>query len=155
MKIIPVLNETSTKEIRMLFREYETALGADLSFQNFEDELAAIPENYVPPHGSLLLAIAEEKAAGCVAMRKKDEYSCEMKRLFVRPSFRSRGIGRLLAQEVIRCSRQVGYRKMYLDTLISLEGAIALYKSLGFKETEPYYHNPMDGVIYMQLDLAK
>jgi putative acetyltransferase len=153
MNIFQAQTDKHIHDIRILFREYETALGVDLCFQSFEEELANLPGKYAPPRGSLLLAEGDDGVAGCAAMRKIAEHFCEMKRLFVRPPYRGLGIGRMLAQEIICRARHSGYRIMYLDTLEILERAIALYKSLGFQETDPYYHNPLDGVVYLKLDL--
>lgn len=155
MKIIQAQTENHIREARILFREYETALGVDLCFQSFEEELANLPGKYAPPDGLLMLAADDSDVAGCAAMRKIGEHVCEIKRLFVRPQYRGMGIGRMLAQEIICRARHAGYHVMYLDTLAILERAIALYRSLGFQETEPYYHNPLDGVVYLQLDLEK
>lgn len=153
MNIFQAQTDKHIQDARILFREYEAALGVDLCFQSFEEELANLPGKYAPPPGSLLLAEDDNGVTGCAAMRKIAEHCCEMKRLFVRPPYRGMGIGRMLAREIIRRARHSGYRIMYLDTLVILERAIALYQSLGFQETEPYYHNPLDGVVYLKLDL--
>ena len=139
---------------RELFREYAASLGVDLCFQRFEKELAGLPGDYAPPRGRLLLAWENESLAGCGAFRPRGERKCEMKRLYVRPHFRGRGIGRQLAERLIAVAREVGYRTMYLDTLASMQAARALYHSLGFHETEPYYHNPWAGVVFLKLELA-
>jgi len=153
MRIIPVTSPDEMEEIRRLFREYETLLGVDLSFQSFEDELATLPGKYAPPYGALLIAVDGERTAGCVALRKKEEGVCEMKRLFVRPQFRGRGLGRRLAARIIDEALRRGYSTMLLDTLDRLQVAMKLYQSLGFVETEPYYRNPLRGVVYWKLDL--
>jgi putative acetyltransferase len=150
--------------VRQLFREYEKELDEDLCFQGFEEELAGLPGKYAPPDGRLLLAEAKKKICGCVALRKilqsgvpysrmSDEI-CEMKRLFVRPEFRGDGIGRELAMAIIREAHAIGYRTMRLDTLEKLQPAIALYRSLGFKIVKPYYHNPLEGTVYMELAIG-
>lgn len=144
--------------IRSLFREYQEWLGVDLCFQGFEDEIAGLPGKYAEPQGCLMLARdqeAEEGAgiAGGVGLWPLGEGVCEMKRLYVRPPWRGRGLGRRLAVEIIGESAARGYRLMRLDTLAQLKEAKALYESLGFKETGPYYDNPLKGVTYMERKL--
>lgn len=141
------------QEVRQLFREYLEFLGVDLGFQNFQEELDSLPGEYAPPSGALLLSEFEGEAAGCVAMRKVDDTTCEMKRLYVRPDFRGLGIGRALAEAVVKEARAAGYGTMVLDTLDRLEGAMKLYESMGFRRTGPYYANPLDGVVYWKMDL--
>ncbi len=155
MKIIRARTENELKEVRQLFLEYQQFLGVDLCFQGFKEELAGLPGKYAPPKGALLLAVEEPEIAGCVALRELDEAVCEMKRLFVRPPFRGRGVGRLLAQAIIEEARKLDYLLMRLDTLDSLKAALGLYESLGFKKTEPYYDNPLPGVVYWEMRLKK
>ncbi len=139
--------------IRELFREYEKHLGVDLCFQNFEKELAGLPGKYGPPHGCLLLAMEETDAAGCMAARPLEAHICEMKRLYVRPSYRGLGLGRLLIREIIEEAHGFGYSRMRLDTLTRLKPANSLYEALGFKQIAPYYSNPLPGVVYWELKL--
>ena len=141
------------EEARRLLREYEGSLGVSLCFQGFERELAALPGEYAPPAGRLLLARETGQAVGCVALRRLDEGTCEMKRLYLRPGFRGRGGGRRLALAIIDEARKIGYHKMRLDTLPSMREAIKLYESLGFKPIEPYYPNPVPGAVYMEMKL--
>lgn len=139
---------------RALFREYEAWLGLDLCFQGFEAELASLPGKYAPPDGRLLLAYEEQQLAGCIAMRKLDDGVCEMKRLFVRDEFRAAGIGVRLIENLIADAREIGYKKMRLDTYPPKMGkAVSLYMSHGFIEIPPYYNNPHDDVLFMELSL--
>lgn len=139
---------------RELFVEYVDSLAVDLSFQDFERELAEFPRAYLPPRGALLLASRGGAAAGCVAMRALGGDVCEMKRLYVRRTHRNLGIGRLLAEAVIDIGAATGYRRMRLDTLPGMDDAQRLYRDLGFREIEPYYANPIAGTKYMELDLG-
>ena len=151
-----VEGDEDVKQARELFREYEAWLGLDLCFQNFEKELAELPGAYAPPTGRLLLAYENDQLAGCVALRKLSDGVCEMKRLFLRPAFHGQGRGRLLAQRIMDEARRAGYKRMRLDTLPEQMGkAIALYYSLGFREIEPYYDNPVAGAIFLERDLKQ
>jgi epoxyqueuosine reductase len=137
--------------VRELFREYEASLPFDLSFQNFEQELAGLPGRYAPPTGRLLLARCDGAFVGCVALRQIGGGLCEMKRLFVQPAFQGKGLGKALAHTVIEEARRIGYKRMRLDTV--LEPAKSLYRSLGFREIPPYQHVPVPGVVFMELEL--
>ncbi len=137
--------------VRKLFQEYEASLPFDLGFQNFEEELKGLPGRYAPPSGRLLLARCDGAFVGCVALRQIGDGLCEMKRLFVRPAFQGKGIGKALAQAIIEEGRRIGYKRMRLDTV--LEPAKSLYRSLGFREIPPYQHVPVAGVVFMELEL--
>jgi len=144
------------EDTRELFREYSAWAETDLCFQNFEKELAALPGSYAEPDGRLLLAFHDGKLAGCVGLRKIGAGICEMKRVFVRDAFRERGIGRSLIRAVIQQATEIGYERMRLDTLPpQMNDAIALYRSFGFKEIEPYYDNPVAGAKFMELNLKE
>ncbi len=141
------------EQVRELFREYTDWLGFDLGFQDFETEFSNLPGDYSPPDGSLLLARLEGKSAGCGGSRRLDEETCEMKRLYVRPQYRRKGVGKKLAVALIERARAAGYRRMRLDTVPWMTEAIALYESLGFVEIAPYRHNPVEGAKFMELVL--
>jgi len=143
---------------RLLIEEYAAQIGAlmgvDLSFQNFAAELNQLPEMYGPPSGCLLLASGVAEWVGCCALRRFEDGVCEMKRLYIRPSARGTKLGRQLAESVVVKARMLGYRRMVLDTLQDMIAAQTLYRSLGFRDTQPYYFNPMAGVTYMELNLG-
>ena len=135
--------------VRGLFREYAEGLSFDLGFQGFDKELAELPGRYARPAGGLWLAVEGENMAGCVALRPLDAGRCEIKRLYVRPAFRGCGLGRTLAEFVLRAAADAGYHRVCLDTMASMLGAIALYRALGFAEIEAYWDNPMRGAIFL------
>jgi putative acetyltransferase len=140
--------------IRELFLEYANSLGFSLCFQSFDQELAALPGDYAPPDGRLLLATSSGQPAGCVALHKLAPEICEMKRLYVRPQFRGKGLGRELAEKIIAEARDVGYKRLRLDTVEPvMKTAVAVYRQLGFCEIPPYCPNPIAGALYMELQL--
>jgi len=140
--------------VRALFDEYAAELGVDLSFQGFEAERDALPGDYVPPRGRLLLAETPGAAAGCVALRPLDAHTAEMKRLYLRPSARGTGLGRRLALAIIAEARDAGYERLRLDTLPSMDAAIAMYRALGFREIAPYRHNPVPRALFLERELG-
>jgi len=141
--------------IRELFLEYQDWLGVDLCFQDFEAELTALPGIYARPKGRLYLVFddGDERLVGCVALRPRDGGRAEMKRLYVRPDWRRRGLGRHLTELCLAEARDAGYRELCLDTLAQLHAARTLYRDMGFREIEAYYENPLDGVTYMAITL--
>jgi len=155
LRIFAAEEDRDIESAKTLFVEYAESLGFDLSFQDFDEELANLPGDYGPPAGCLLLADYKGRPAGCVALRRLGEGICEMKRLYVRPELRGLGIGRALAEAVIEQARKIGYDCMRLDTVPSMKEAIRLYESLGFQPTQPYCHNPIPGAMYFQLNLRQ
>jgi putative acetyltransferase len=145
---------TQIAQARELFLEYANSLGFSLCFQNFDKELADLPGDYAPPEGRLLLAEFEGQLAGCVALHPLDPRICEMKRLYLRPQFRGKGLGRVLAERIIAEARQVGYQRMRLDTVGPvMKDAVAMYRKLGFTDIAPYRANPNPGTLYLELML--
>lgn len=154
LAIFPAETAEGVSQARELFLEYAQSLGFSLCFQNFDKELAGLPGDYAPPDGRLLLAEYESRLAGCVALRKLERDVCEMKRLYLRPQFRGKGLGRPLAERIIVEARGAGYRLMRLDTVEPvMKDAVAMYRRLGFKEISPYCANPIAGALYMELNL--
>ena len=151
--------EANTKilitKVKELFLEYSESLGFDLSFQNFDAELDNFPVQYSPPTGSLFLALSQNLPIGCVGVRYFEDDICEMKRLFVKPNFRGKRVGRLLAEAAVKAGKNLGYERMRLDTLPTMEKANHLYRSLGFIEIEPYRYNPIEGAKYLELNLKE
>ena len=139
---------------KTLIEEYASALGVDLCFQNFSEEIANLPKTYGPPRGRLLLARIDGETVGCVAVRNQGATVCEMKRLYVKPQYRGGGLGRRLAESAIKHAQQLGYSRMVLDTLPSMTEAQSLYESLGFREVDGYYPNPLQGVRYLACELT-
>jgi len=140
-------------KVKELFQEYSESLGFYLCFQDFDTELDSFPLQYSPPKGCLLLALSHDLPIGCVGVRHFADGICEMKRLYVRPNFRGKHAGRLLAEVAIKAGKALGYERMRIDTLPSMEKANHLYRSLGFVEIEPYRFNPIEGAKYLELNL--
>jgi ribosomal protein S18 acetylase RimI-like enzyme len=141
--------------VRVLFSEYAASLGVDLGFQGFAEELESLPGAYARPAGRLLLAGWSGAVAGCTGVRPFAPGACEIKRLYVRPEFRGKGIGLALARRGIAAAREMGYERMLLDTLPTMPAARALYASLGFRAIAPYRFNPIEGTEYMEKDLRQ
>jgi putative acetyltransferase len=154
IEIVQAESSEQIEQARTLFREYEAWFGLNLCFQNFDEEVAALPGKYAPPEGRLFLAFADENLAGCIALRKLETDVCEMKRLFARQEFRGMKIGKSLIEKLIETARAVGYKKMRLDTYPpKMMKAVKLYESYGFREIPAYYHNPYGETLFMELDL--
>ncbi len=154
MKLIQASSTEDIQQARQLFEEYAAWLGINLCFQNFDKELAGLPGDYAPPNGRLFLADDGDEVVGCVALRKIGNRVGEMKRLYVRPAFRGRGLGRALTEKLIAEAKQIGYASLRLDTLPGkMDQAVAIYRSLGFEEVAPYYQNPVAGATFMELVL--
>lgn len=154
MQIELIDGEARLGDVRTLFTEYASSLGIDLGYQNFIDELAGLPGKYARPVGRLYLALVDGLPAGCAAMRRLSDTRAEMKRLYVRPGVRGARLGLTLAKQLIADAREIGYLELVLDTLASMHRAQALYRGLGFVETEPYYDCPVAGTVFMRLDLS-
>lgn len=153
--IIQAVDAAEIEVARELFREYETWLGLDLCFQGFEDELATLPGKYAPPAGRLYLATVDGRPAGCIAMRPLGNSICEMKRLYLRENARGLGLGRQLIERIITDARNIGYTHMRLDTFPpKMAKAVELYTRFGFRRTKPYYDNPHNDTLFMELDLS-
>ncbi|MDP1675524.1 MAG: GNAT family N-acetyltransferase [Bacteroidota bacterium] len=167
IKIFPATTTEQTEIVRLLFVEYQQSLNFSLCFQGFDQELATLPGKYSPPNGRLYLAECDNTIAGCIALRPMEENGvparrsavfphagvCEMKRLFVRKEFRGKGIGKILKEKIIADAKQIGYHTMRLDSLQRMETARSLYKKLGFIVIPAYYNNPLDEVVYMEMNL--
>lgn len=154
IQILPAHSPEAVPMVRALFLEYAAWLRIDLCFQGFDEELKRLPGDYTPPSGRLYLVQSNGEVAGCGALRKWSDDVGEMKRLYVRETYRGQGIGKRLALQVIEDSRAIGYRALRLDTLPVMGTAIELYRALGFKEIAPYRANPVPGALYLELDLS-
>jgi putative acetyltransferase len=151
---VEAVSPSHIAQARELFLEYAHSLGFSLCFQNFDKELAGLPGDYAPPAGRLLLAEYKGQLAGCIALHKLEDGICEMKRLYLRPQFRGKGLGRALADCIIAEARQIGYQRMRLDTVEPvMKDAVAMYRKLGFCEIAPYCANPIAGALYLELQL--
>jgi putative acetyltransferase len=164
--IVPADSPARVELVRELFKEYAASLSFNLCFQSFEDELAALPGEYGPWSGMLLLGLVEAQPAGCVALHRIDKETseddeivseievCEMKRLFVRPQFRGLGLGRDLLDAILKCAAAIGYRRMRLDTVPGeMATAVEMYQKIGFAEIAPYRENPIPGAKYLELNI--
>jgi putative acetyltransferase len=151
--IVSVVDAADIDTVRELFQEYWDSFGFTPCFQSFDREVAGLPGDYAPPSGRLALALVDETPAGCAAFRRVDEHRCEAKRLYVRPAFRGRRVGRELLQWVIAEARAAGYREMVGDTMPVMQQALEMYDRWGFERTGPYSDHPTEGAIYLRLRL--
>lgn len=136
-----------------LFSAYAKALNIDLCFQNFEEELLQLPFMYGLPNGGIILCKANEKFIACAGIRRFNENAGEIKRMYVHPEFRNKGIANKLLLNLVELAKNLNYTHLYLDTLDSMKGAIKLYKINGFEEIDAYYKNPLPGVLYFKKEL--
>lgn len=155
MEIVRAVTGEDIARAKSLFLEYASSLGFDLCFQDFEQELAGLPGDYAAPSGALLLALEGQDVVGCAALRRIDDETCEMKRLYVRPLGRGKGTGRALAERIVAQARRIRYTRMRLDAIRNMTAAVGLYASMGFKEIAPYRHNPIPEAVYMELPLEQ
>jgi carbonic anhydrase len=149
-------NDTDAiEQVRQYFRNYAAWLGVDLSYQNFDQEMASLPGAYSAPEGRLFFAEVDGRPAGCVGVRPLPDSDslCEMKRLYVEPGMRGHGVGNALAMKAIKAAKEIGYRRLIIDTLPSMRMAVKLYRELGFTETPAYYKTPVEGTMFLTLDL--
>ena len=152
--LIPAESQEQVAIVRELFREYADAIGVDLEYQGFAAELEALPSPYVPPHGTLLIAQINGDIAGCVALRRLDHQTGEMKRLYVRPAFRGWGLGEHLIEAATQAARGAGYTALRLDTLPGMAAAQGLYRKRGFSEIPAYNDTHLPGTRFFELRLA-
>lgn len=136
---------------RRLMNEYGGSLGLDLSFQNFERELENLESEYAPPSGAFVLAVENDQFVGCAGLRRFGEGAGEIKRLYLVPEARGCGIGRALAEAIVKLARQIGYERLLLNTLPTMAAAHSLYLSLGFKPLDAYRFNPVAGTAFLEL----
>jgi len=151
--IVEAYNVLGLARARELFVEYTDWLNVDLDFQDFQQELATLPGGYARPDGRLFLSMVDGQAAGCIALRRFDAVTGEVKRMWVRPAFRGHGIARALLARLVEEARSVPYQRLVLDTLGHMKEAIALYRAAGFRDIPPYYVNPLPNPVYLSLDL--
>jgi GNAT superfamily N-acetyltransferase len=140
--------------VRDLWLEYWESFALPRDLQGFAEELKTLPGLYAPPEGRLLLARIQGEPAGTAALRRLSANSCEAKRLYVRPQYRSQGIGRALLWRLTEEARAAGYEEMYGDTLKSMKSALRMYRDFGFSEVAPYSSSPTPGAIFLKLSLV-
>lgn len=154
VEIVPARSDHDVERFRALLLEYAGSLDVDLGFQGFDQELAGLPGDYAPPHGCWWLAIAGDDTAACVAVRRLDHETAELKRLYVRPAYRGRQLGDRLTHAAVAFARAARYRRLRLDTLPLMTTAQAMYRRLGFREIPPYRASAVPGTVFMELELS-
>jgi ribosomal protein S18 acetylase RimI-like enzyme len=153
-RIVQAVTDFHVESAKRLFSDYVASLDIDLGFQDFQSELAALPGDYVPPLGALLLAIEGDAALGCVALRPLELPAvAELKRLYVAPGGRGQGIGFALTEAVLDVARAAGYERVRLDTLPSMDAAQRMYDRLGFRDIDAYRYNPVESTRYLEIEL--
>ena len=153
MRLLQAATPHEWNEARRLVREYAASLNVDLSFQNFDEELQHFTTEYAAPSGAFILAEEQGQYLACIGVRSFSNDFGEIKRLYVIPAARGRGLGRVLVERIIVVARDLGYRSLLLDTLPFMKEAQALYSSFGFKPTAAYRFNPIEGSAFLRLDL--
>ena len=155
LRTLTAEDSEALEQVRQYFRNYAAWLGVDLSYQNFDQEMASLPGAYAAPQGRLFFAEVNGKPAGCVGVRPLPDSDglCEMKRLYVSPEARGQGVGAALAMAAIKAAKELGYKKLMLDTLPNMRMAVKLYRELGFTEAPAYYQTPIEGTMFLTLDL--
>lgn len=151
--IVRAVSDDHWRAARALVEAYAASLAVDLSFQDFDGELTRLAEEYGPPAGACFLADVEGGYRGCIALRRFGPATAEIKRLYVSPDARGRGIGRRLVERVVSEATELGYARAVLDTLPSMTEARALYRTMGFRVIEPYRFNPVAGTVFLELPL--
>ena len=142
-------------QIKQLWRDYIIEIGIDLGFQDFEQEMASLPGKYARPHGRLLVAIIDQQVVGCIGLRQLFDQSGEIKRLYIKPSYRNQKIAKQLVSAIIEHAKSMNMDTLFLDTLINMHQARQLYQGFGFKECESYYDSPLTNAVYYRLTLNK
>jgi len=153
-KVSIAASEQQLDAVRELLREYESLLRQHHVGPSFDKEIAGLPGEYAPPHGVCLLVEEDDRVAGCVVLRRLEEGICEMRRLYIRPEFRGRGLGRMATLALCREARRIGYHKVRLLSMLTMTEAIAIYRSLGFREIKPYRPTTATSPLYMEGDLS-
>lgn len=153
LRILTAEDTEALDQVRQYFRNYAAWLGVDLGFLNFDQEMASLPGAYSAPAGRLFFAEVDGRPAGCVGIRPYEEGACEMKRLYVAPEERDRGVGKELALAAIKAAKEIGYKRIFLDTVPAMRIAVKLYRELGFQEAPAYFRAPGEGTMFLALDL--
>ena len=146
-------NIDAYEKAKQLFQEYADYINIDLKFQKFDEELENLPVMYGAQNGGIILCKQDVRYIGCIAIRKIDDDTCELKRMYVRSTYREKGVGKNLLLNAIKLAQQLNYKKVRLDTLDYMTPAIRLYEECGFRKTAPYYHNPNTTAVFFEKSL--